>query len=298
MHYLITGGSGFIGRELCLALYIGQHQVTVLTRNAQIARRVVPASVGVVEGLDGIHDVDVVVNLAGENLASGRWTSARKDALVRSRIEMTRALLTWLARQAVKPAALISGSAIGWYGHSDDRKLGENEAAGSDFAAMLCRQWEDEAEKAAELGVRVCRLRTGVVLSRAGGALARMLPLFQLGLGGPIGDGTQWMSWIHRSDLVALILWLASHPSARGAYNGTAPTPVRNAEFATLLGAAMRRPALLRTPAFVLRAALGEMADIVTTGQRVLPERALADGFTFRFPDLPSALAAEFDSKV
>lgn len=295
MHYLITGGSGFIGRELCLSLYIGRHQVTVLTRNAQAARRVLPASVVVVEGLDNVHDVDVIVNLAGENLASGRWTPARKAALALSRIETTRALLAWLAPQPVKPAALISGSAVGWYGPSDDRELDESGPPGNDFAATLCRQWENEAEKAADFGVRVCRLRTGVVLSRAGGALARMLPLFQLGLGGPIADGTQWMSWIHRSDIVALITWLATQDDARGVYNGTAPVPVRNAEFATLLGAAMHRPALLRTPGFVLRAALGEMADIVTTGQRVVPARALTDGFKFKFPDLPSALAAEFD---
>ncbi|MEP6939759.1 MAG: TIGR01777 family oxidoreductase [Rudaea sp.] len=294
MHYLLTGGSGFIGRELCLKLTAAGHTVTVLTRDAYAARRVLLPRIHLVESLDSVGEVDAIVNLAGENLAAGRWTPTRKVALVASRTVETRRVLAWIARQASRPKVLVSGSAIGWYGKADDRVLDESAGGGGDFAARLCRDWEAEADKAADHGVRVCRVRTGIVLSRAGGALARMTPLFRLGLGGPIGDGGQWMSWIHRVDIVALIIWLVENPSLHGAWNGTAPNPVTNAEFAAALGATLHRPARLRMPAFLLRAALGEMADLVTSGQRVIPARAAAAGFRFQFDDLRAALAAEF----
>ena len=292
MHYLITGGSGFIGSALCRSLSADGHRVTVLTRDIVRARGRVPQAVFVVDRLDFAQDIDVIVNLAGENLASGRWTAARKHEFVASRIGMTKHLLNWIDRQDSAPAVLVSGSAIGWYGPCGDEELDEDADLGNDFSAHLCRDWEAEAIKAEALGVRVCRVRTGIVLGVDGGALKQMLLPFRLGIGGRMGSGRQWMSWIAREDIVALIRWLVDNASARGAYNGTAPMPVTNAEFARTLGAALHRPALLPAPAFALKMLLGEMADILLTGQRVVPKRATAEGFEFRYPDLASTLSA------
>jgi uncharacterized protein len=292
MHYLITGGSGFIGSALCRSLIADGHRVTVLTRDIPRARGRVPDAAFVVDRLDFAQDVDAVVNLAGENLAGHRWTAVRKHEFVASRIGMTKRLLNWFERQDSPPAVLVSGSAIGWYGPCGDEELDEDADPGDDFSAHLCRDWEAEANKAEALGLRVCCVRTGIVLGADGGALKQMLLPFRLGIGGRIGSGRQWMSWIAREDIVALIRWLADSAAARGAYNGTAPSPVTNAEFARTLGTALHRPALLPTPAFALKILFGEMADILLTGQRVVPKRATAEGFAFKYPDLASALAA------
>ena len=245
-----------------------------------------------IEQLEAAGPVDAVVNLAGENLSSGRWTTRRKREFVDSRIGMTRSLVTWMGTQPQRPRVLVSGSAIGWYGPRDDQMLGENAAPGDDFSARLCRMWEEEADKAEALGLRVCCVRTGIVLAADGGALKQMLLPFRLGLGGPMGSGRQWMSWIAREDLVALIGWMIDNPTARGAYNGTAPEPVTNAQFAHALGTELHRPTLLRTPAFALRLLFGEMADLLLTGQRVIPRRAIDEGFVFRYPALQPALRA------
>jgi uncharacterized protein (TIGR01777 family) len=292
MHHLITGGSGFIGSALCRSLVADGHRVTVLTRNIERARGRVPEAVFLIDRLDFAEDVDAVVNLAGENLAGGRWTAARKHEFLGSRIGTTKRLLDWIDRQERAPTVLVSGSAIGWYGPRGDEEVDEDADAGNDFSAHLCRDWEAEAIKAETLGVRVCRLRTGIVLGADGGALKKMLLPFRAGIGGRMGTGRQWMSWVARADLVALIRWLIDHDSARGAYNGTAPTPVTNAEFARSLGAALNRPALLSTPAFALKILFGEMADILLTGQRVVPKHASAEGFKFKYPDLALAFAA------
>ena len=292
MHYLITGGSGFIGSALCRSLLADGHRVTVLTRDIARARQRLPDAVFLIDRLDFAQDVGVVVNLAGENLASGRWTAVRKHEFVASRIGMTKRLLNWIDRQDSAPAVLVSGSAIGWYGATGDEELDEDADLGNDFSAHLCRDWEAEAIKAEALGVRVCRVRTGIVLGAEGGALKQMLLPFRLGIGGKMGSGRQWMSWVAREDIVALIRWLVDNSSARGAYNGTAPAPVTNAEFARTLGAALRRPALLPMPAFALKVLFGEMADILLTGQRVVPKRATAEGFKFKHPDLAPALAS------
>ena len=292
MHHLITGGSGFIGSALCRSLLAHGHRVTVLTRDFERARGRVPEAVFLIDRLDFAEDVDAVVNLAGENLAGGRWTAARKHEFVASRIGTTKRLLDWIARQDSPPKVLVSGSAIGWYGAHGDEELDEDADPGNDFSAHLCRDWEAEAIKAEALGVRVCRLRTGIVLGADGGALRKMLLPFRAGIGGRMGSGRQWMSWIARADLVALILWLIEHDGAHGPCNGTAPEPVTNAEFARALGAALHRPALLPTPAFALKILFGEMADILLTGQRVVPKRASAGGFEFKYPDLAPALAA------
>jgi uncharacterized protein (TIGR01777 family) len=281
MHYLITGGSGFIGSALCRSLIADGHRVTVLTRDIVRARQRVPDAAFVIDRFDFAQEVDAVVNLAGENLASGRWTAARKHEFVASRIGMTKRVLNWIERQDSPPRVLVSGSAVGWYGPSGDEILDEGADIGNDFSAHLCRT-EAEADKAEASGVRVCRVRTGIVLGADGGALKKMLLPFRLGVGGPMGSGRQWMSWIAREDIVALIRWLADNDSARGAFNGTAPFPVTNAEFARLLGAPLRRPAFLPAPAFALKLLLGEMADVLLTGQRVVPKRALIRGFKFR----------------
>lgn len=292
MHFLITGGSGFIGSALCRSLVADGQRVTVLTRNAARAGRRVPPSVACIERLDAATAVDAVVNLAGENLSARRWTAARKREFVASRLGTTQRLLEWMAAQPVRPRVLVSGSAVGWYGPRDAEELGEDAAPGDDFAARLCRSWEAEAGKAAALGVRVCCVRTGIVLGRDGGALQRMLVPFRLGLGGRMGSGRQWTSWIAREDLVALIRWLVDHEHAAGAYNGTAPAPVTNAEFARELGRQLHRPVLLPMPAFALQVLFGEMAGLLLTGQRVLPVRARTEGFVFRHRDLASGLAA------
>jgi uncharacterized protein (TIGR01777 family) len=292
MHYLITGGSGFIGSALCRSLSADGQRITVLTRNAERAKAHLPGDIVLVERLDGLAEVDAVVNLAGENLAGGRWSDARKREFVDSRIGTTRRLLAWMSELTRRPRVLVSGSAIGWYGARGDEKLSEDAEPGNDFSAQLCRDWEAEARKAEALGVRVCLVRTGIVLDTEGGALRQMLLPFRLGFGGPMGDGRQWMSWITRADEVALIRWLVDHPEASGAYNGTAPSPVTNNDFAAALGRAVNRPAFLRTPSFALHFMFGEMADILLTGQRVLPARAAAAGFVFRYPELSPALDA------
>ncbi len=289
MQILVTGGTGFIGSRLCARLLAEGHAPIVLTRRP--GRNPQPG-IRSVATLDEVGPVQAVVNLAGEPLMDGRWSDARKQALRDSRIGTTQALLAWIAALPERPRVLVSGSAIGWYGPRDSTPLDETASPGHDFAAMLCRQWEAEALKAEDLGVRTCVLRTGIVLDRDGGALLKMLPPFRMGVGGPMGDGRQWMSWIHREDLVGMILWLLGNGQARGAYNGTAPGTVTNRVFATTLGEALHRPARLTTPAFALKVAFGEMAGLLLTGQNVEPVHALAEGFTFQYPSLPGALQA------
>lgn len=290
MHVLLTGGTGFIGHALCGHLLQAGHTLSVLTRDPVRARTQLPLATRVLASLDEARDVEAVVNLAGEPLMAGRWNATRKAAFRASRLGTTQALTAWMARQSLRPRVLVSGSAIGYYGPRDDEALDESAAPGDDFAAVLCRDWETEAMQAEGLDVRTCRLRTGIVLAADGGALAKMLPPFRLGAGGPMGDGRQWMSWIHRDDLVRMIAWLLDSDRAGGAYNGTAPAPVTNREFARALGRELHRPAVLPTPAFVLKAGFGGMAQLLLTGQRVLPAHALAEGFAFRFPSLDMAL--------
>ena len=290
MHDLITGGSGFIGRALCQSLLDDGHRVTVLTRSVQRAAAVLPEAAKCVTSLQTLDDVDAVYNLAGENLAAERWTAVRKQAFRDSRIGGTDALVAWMRGLKRWPAVLVSASAIGYYGPHDDDLVTEATPPGDDFAARLCVDWEAAALAAQTLGVRVCTPRIGVVLGTEGGALAQMLPAFRLGGGGRMGSGRQWMSWIHRADLVALLRWLAETPQAGGAYNATAPQPVTNADFARALGRALHRPALLPMPAVALKLLFGEMSGLLLTGQRVLPERAHDAGFMFRYATLDAAL--------
>lgn len=292
MHVLITGGSGFIGRAVARALLDRGERVTVLSRDPATARAALPAGAVVVPALPP-EGPDAVVNLAGENLGAHRWNAGRKQAFIESRAGTTHTLVSWMRALPAPPRALVSGSAVGYYGARGDETLDEDAPPGDEYQCELCRTWEAAAQDAEPLGVRVCRIRIGIVLGPDGGALAQMKLPFQLGLGGPLGSGRQWMSWIHREDLVRLILWLLEDDASRsGAYNATAPNPVTNRDFARALAASLGRPALLSMPAPAVRLLVGEMAHLLLTGQRVVPARALREGFRFRFPDLPGALRA------
>jgi uncharacterized protein (TIGR01777 family) len=291
MRVLITGGTGFIGRALARALLARGDTVTVLTRDPARAAGVLPAGAVAVAGLPA-GAPDAVVNLAGESLGAHRWTEARKQAFIDSRAGTTRELVAWMRALPLRPAVLVSGSAVGYYGARGDAELGESDPPGDEYQSQLCRTWEEAAQAAEALGVRTCRIRIGIVLGADGGALAQMKLPFSLGLGGWLGDGRQWMSWIHRDDLVALVLWLLDGPGRSGAWNATAPRPATNREFSKALAASLRRPALLPMPAPVVRLLVGGMSHLLLTGQKVLPRRALAEGFTFRYPELGPALDA------
>jgi uncharacterized protein (TIGR01777 family) len=299
MRLVITGGTGFIGRALCDRLVGLGHAVTVLTRDAARARDHLPPqaaalgwspAVGASPGLmRALEESDAVVNLAGESVGAGRWSEPCKAAIRESRVGTTAVLVSALSRAKHKPAVLLSASAIGYYGSREDEALTEEAGAGRGFLAELCQEWETAASAAQPLGIRVVLPRIGVVLG-PGGALAKMLPAFRMGLGGPIGRGTQWMSWIHRSDLVELLLTLLTQ-DIRGPINATAPEPVTNHEFSRVLGQVLHRPTWARVPAFMLKLVWGQMAEeLLLTGQRVVPQRAQAMGFRFRYPTLGEAL--------
>jgi uncharacterized protein len=295
MRILVTGGTGFIGTALCKRLLAQGHAVTVLSRDADRARRHFQDRVSAIDSLgalDADNAPEAIVNLAGENLAAHRWNAHWKRVFRDSRVQTTERLVDYIRQAPRKPRVLVSGSAVGYYGARGDALLDENSPPGDEYQSELCVAWEAAAREAEALGVRVCRLRTGIVLDRDGGALKSMRLPFALGLGGSLGDGRQWMSWIHLDDLVGIILYLLQHETLTGAFNGTAPAPVTNAEFVRTLAATLHRPAVLPMPAPVLRLLVGEMAQLLLTGQRVLPVRTQAAGYVFRYPRLPEALAA------
>ncbi len=309
MHIFITGGTGLIGRQLCKALLDEGHELTVLSRN--------PASVAVKCGVavHALHSLDewqpaqtfdAIINLAGEPIVDERWTESRKKALWDSRVTLTEELVRRIAAAEHKPAVLLSGSAVGYYGNRGDAMLDETSGAGEGFAAELCKAWEDAARVAENLGVRprhgaaeptgagakvrVCLLRTSPVLSNDGGMLGKMLPAFKLGLGARLGDGKQWMSWVHMQDYVAMVLRLLRDPHTSGPYNMAAPQPVTNAEFTATLAAALHRPALFSAPAALLKLAMGERASLLLEGQRALPKKMEMLHHRFAFASLADAL--------
>jgi uncharacterized protein (TIGR01777 family) len=294
MRILLTGGTGLIGQALCRLWAAQGHQLVVWSRRPGEVAALCSGARGIarLEELAADEALDAVVNLAGAPIADRPWTAARRELLWDSRIALTRQLVDWLAARALKPRVLLSGSAVGWYGDGGERRLDEDSpAGGEDFASELCFAWEAEAQRAAELGVRVVLIRTAPVLAPAGGMLARLLPAFRLGLGGRMGSGRQWMPWIHLDDEVGLIDFLLQHEDCRGPYNACAPNPARNVDFARSLARVLHRPALLPAPACVLRLAFGEMAGLLLGGQHLQPRRALDAGYQFRFPDLEPALA-------
>jgi uncharacterized protein (TIGR01777 family) len=296
MKTVVAGGTGFLGRPLCARLAAEGHQVAVLTRSASAGRGVTHIA-WTPDGTAGpwasvLAGADVVVNLAGEPIADRRWTRAQKERIRDSRILATRSLVAAIRQTSPPPPLMLSGSAVGYYGDTGERIVTETDPPGNDFLAEICAAWEREARQAEAAGTRVALMRTGIVLAKDGGALARLLPLFKMFVGGPLGSGRQYWPWIHRDDWVALVAWLIGRPDARGPFNGTAPNPVTNAEFSKALGAALNRPSSLPAPAFAMRIALGEMADaMLLGGQRVIPERALSEGFRFTYPELDAALS-------
>ncbi len=295
MNILITGGTGFIGRALCKSLAGEGHSITVLTRDTTRARYRLgpqPSLVTDLAGLTATNQPEAVINLAGQNLGSGRWNSELKAQFITSRVGVTRHVVDYIARMERPPRVLVSGSAVGYYGARGDEEIDENEPPGDEFQSDLCRQWEEEAQRAEPFGVRVCRLRMGAVLGNGGGALSGLVPQFQWGLGGYAGNGRQWLPWIHQADLVDIYKLMLTDETLSGPFNATAPTQVANKEFAQALGSVLGRPAWLPAPGWVVQMAIGEMSRLYLTGQRVVPKRLLESGFHFQYPALPEALEA------
>ena len=294
MKIVVAGGSGFVGEPLVRKLVKRGDDVVVLSRN--------PAKVRAGRGVqwDGgksagawtsdLDDADAVVNLAGENIAEGRWTEERKRILTESRLNATNAIVDVMKKAPARKRTLINASAVGYYGFDRDEELDEKSPKGRGFLSDLVEKWE-RAANAAQAAARVVILRFGVVLASDGGALPKMMMPFRFGAGGPVGSGNQWMSWIDRDDLLDEMIWSLDHENVRGVYNSTAPEPVRNRDFSKQLGRAMHRPSILPAPSFALRLMFGDMADeVLLGGQRVMPRRAQSEGFRFAYPAVESAL--------
>jgi hypothetical protein len=294
-HVLVTGATGFIGCRLTQALASAGHEVTVLTRDPAKAATLRPPF-RLVTRLDQIPSdsaIDAIVNLAGEPVAGGLWTRKRRRRILASRLRATRAVVRLIGRLQRPPPVLVSGSAIGWYGLWGDETLTEFDGGKRSFTHRVCEAWEQTARRAEKYGTRVVRLRLGLVLGTDGGMLGRLLVPFELGLGGAFGRGEQWMSWIERDDLVRLMAHVIADPRYTGAVNATAPVPVQNSAFAQELARVLHRPAWLRMPAGLLRLIAGDLArELLLGGQRVLPDKADANGFKFRHDTLRSALTA------
>jgi uncharacterized protein len=293
---LVTGGTGFIGSRLVAGLAVAGHEVMVLTRDPAKARALAGyGAVRCVTSLDAIPAdtrVDAIVNLAGEPISDTPWTKAKRMRIVRSRLATTYAVTRLIARLEQRPAVLVSGSAIGWYGLRGDEALTETDAGTACFSRRVCVSWERAARRAERHGVRTVLLRTGLVLDRSGGMLAKLLAPFEFGLGGRFGDGWHWMSWIHRDDLVRLIVHAIATAELTGPVNAVAPEPVTNRAFTAALGRALARPALVPIPGWPLRLLLGAFAEeLLLSGQRVLPTAALRSGFIFAYPTIADALA-------
>lgn len=294
MKILISGGSGFVGSALCKAFLEAEHEPLVISRSPEQTAKTLPQGVQVKASASEFADQapEAIVNLAGEPIAEGRWTAAKKKALLDSRINITRELVDFCANQRTAPRVMVSASAVGYYGDQGSRDVTEQTSPHDEFAHQLCRRWEAEAQRAEESGVRVAVLRIGLVLDVGGGMLSKTAPLFKLGLGGKLGDGAQYMPWIHRQDLIGMILFLLQRDDLSGPFNASAPNPVTNAEFTRELGRALKRPTILPAPALALKLVFGEMSRLLLTGAKMLPERLEQAGYEFKFRELDQALAA------
>ncbi len=303
MRVLISGSSGLVGTALAEALRRDDHTVGRLLRPDSAAREKPSSARGPFAcdvrwdpaagefDFDAAEDFQAVVHLAGASVGAGRWTSSRKRLLRNSRVEATRHLVDSLSRLGRPPQVFVCASAVGYYGNRGDEELTEESAPGDDFLATLARDWEAEAARAAQFGARTVRLRFGLILARHGGALPRMLPPFRLGLGGRLGSGKQWMSWLTLDEAVNIVRSALANDAVRGPVNAVTPNPVRNAEFTSVLGKVLRRPTIFPAPAFALRLALGEMADaLLLSGQRCLPRKLRSLGYQFQQPELEPAL--------
>jgi len=296
MRALVTGATGFVGPRLLRLL----DKPVVLSRDPGRAARSIGTLAGRIVAWDpmrgpppagAFEGIDAVFHLAGESVADGRWAAERKRRIRETRTVGTRHLVQGIAQMDRRPSVLVSASAVGYYGNRGDDELTEQSPPGKDFLADVCVEWEREAEAARDLGVRVVTARTGIVLGPGGGALGKMLLPFRLGAGGPLGNGRQWMPWIHVADLTRMYVHAADTAALSGAMNAVAPNPVRNADFTRALGRQLHRPAFLPAPYFGLRIVFGEFAQVLFDSQRVIPRAALESGFVFRYPDLAMALA-------
>lgn len=293
MKILLTGGSGLIGRHLIPQLLARGHDIIVSTRHPEAARSRLDARVILWHGFDGqrhLNDIDAVINLAGEAIADKRWTTAQKQRLCHSRWDTTQKLVALFNASTHPPSVLLSGSATGYYGDPGEQVMTEEDLPHHSFTHQLCARWEHLACDAQSDHTRVCLLRTGIVLAADGGALAKMVPLFKRGLGGTVGNGRQYLPWIHIADLVNAILWLLDKP-LQGPFNLVSPYPAHNEQFSHALARALNRPLFLRIPALLLRAIMGESAIMVLGGQHALPKRLEASGFHFRWYNLDEALS-------
>ena len=292
-HILLTGGTGLIGRSIIAQLLNTNHTITVLTRHPDQIYRHWAKQVKAVTNLEQIasdQTIDGVINLAGAPIADARWTKQRKQLLEDSRIRLTRQLVDWIRSRPSLPTCFISGSAVGWYGDHGDQVLTEVSGFHDEYAHQLCDAWEQAAISAQDLGIRVCIVRTGLVIAPDGGFLQRLLFPFKLGLGGRLGSGRQYMPWVHIDDIADLFIFLYSAQSANGIFNGCAPSPVTNREFTAILAKQLHRPAYLPVPALSLKLMLGEMSQLLLGSQRAIPEKVLKLGFKFKYTELPSAL--------
>ena len=293
MNIFITGATGLIGRHLIQELVLTPSiQLFALTRNQQKAQTILPKQVTVFSSLNAcdFNNMDVVINLAGEPIADKRWTTKQKHKICQSRWQLTQQLADKINNAETPPQCFISGSAIGFYGRQTETKITESfELSHQEFTHDVCQTWENIALSTQEV-TRVCILRTGIVLDKHQGALTKMLLPFKLGLGGPIGNGEQYMSWIHKQDMVDIIITIIHNQALSGIINATAPSPVTNQGFSKTLATILNRPCLCRVPKTVLQLLLGEMADLVLYGQNVVPEKLLNSGFKFQYPTLTSAL--------
>ncbi|PKG74174.1 TIGR01777 family protein [Shewanella sp. GutCb] len=299
MNILITGASGFVGTQLVKRL--SHHQLTLLTRHPEQAAKRLGTHHHYLSSLDGLANLDsfdALINLAGEPIAGKRWSDTQKKSICHSRWSITAKLAQLILASNNPPSTFVTASAVGYYGSQGSRHIDEtlqlSSESRAEFTHKVCHKWEQEAQNAATEATRVCIVRIGLVLGSQGGALAKMLPAFKLGLGGPIANGKQGMSWIHQDDLIGLIEFLLNNPQTSGVFNGCAPMPVSNKDFTKALGAALNRPACIPVPAFGLKLALGEMSTLLIEGQYVVPKRALAAGFEFKYPTIDSALNALF----
>jgi uncharacterized protein len=294
MRVLVIGGTGFIGKELCKELKAGGHEVLILARNVIKTKAVLEKFGQVMEWPkppmlpDNLGVINAVINLAGESIGEGCWTEAKKQRILNSRIRVTKEIIRAIENKLIAPQVFINASAIGYYGPRADEILTENELAGGDFLAEVCKQWEAEAMQAKDFGVRVAAIRIGVVLGKEG-ALPKMLLPFKFYLGGPIGTGKQWLSWIHIRDLVRIFRFVLENEIS-GPVNGTAPEPLTMKEFCQSLGKVLGRPSWLTVPGFSMRLALGEKASLLLYGQRVVPRKVLDQGFEFIFSSPRKAL--------
>jgi uncharacterized protein (TIGR01777 family) len=296
MKILVIGATGLIGRNLCRLLAAEGHTVSAVSRSVTKPAGLPVAEIHHWEPESGplpqavLSEVDAVVNLAGEPIDARRWSDEQKRRIRDSRVVTTQNLVDGLYSAPSKPVVFVSGSAVGFYGDRGDEQLDERSTAGRGFMSEICEEWEREAERATEFGIRVVQVRTGVVLSREGGALKKMLAPFKLGLGGPLGSGTQWFPWIHIEDIAGIFYHAIQTGSLTGPVNGVAPHPVTNGEFTRELARALHRPAFLPVPETALRVLVGEMAEVLFDSQRVLPKAALSSGYDFHHPQLAVAL--------